>query len=76
MSKSKKKDKMDWISVADRLPPKAEEVWAYDAEEGVILAIYNYWNWHHGDSKLYQVSHWMPVDKPDPPRACGDLECK
>lgn len=65
----------DWISVTDRLPPDAEEVWAYDAREGVVLATHGRYGWCdvYGDDDglrepgLYQVTHWMPTDKPDPP---------
>lgn len=65
-----------WRNVIDSLPLDANEVWAYDADEGVIAAIYDRFGWDHvygdgdglGDSKLYQVTHWMPRDKPDPPQ--------
>lgn len=64
-----------WINIADALPPIAKEVWAYDDEEGVIAATYGRFGWDHiyGDddglrySKLCRVTHWMPIDKPDPP---------
>lgn len=64
-----------WVNVVDRLPPNAEEVWAHDVDEGVIAATHDRYGWDHvygdddglGDSKLYQVTHWMLIDKPEPP---------
>jgi len=65
----------EWILCQDRLPQAGEEVWIHDMEEGVILGTYSRYGWFdvYGeddgmrDSKLYEVTHWMPLAQPDPP---------
>ena len=68
-----------WISIADRRPADGyQEVWAYDAEEGVTIATYCRGKWHdvYGDRDglgsggcLFRVTHWMPMARPEPPGA-------
>jgi len=72
-----------WISVDDRLPDSVnEDVWVY-GKNGVTIGSYwrvklsgdIYWSDVYGnndglrDSSLYGVTHWMPMDIPEPPKA-------
>ena len=67
-----------WISTDDKLPPNDDEVWAYDAHDCyVVVATYRerYSGWSHvhgdddglGDERLYEVTHWMPLERPEKP---------
>jgi len=64
-----------WISIADRLPEPGEEVWIHDKEMGVTIGRYGRGRWYDvygdndglGDDGLYEVTHWMPLPRPDPP---------
>lgn len=75
---TRKGDVMGWISVEERLPTFNEEVWCHDKSEGVIVGTCNDIRgvrWKHvygdddglGDDRLYKVTHWQPLLRPDPP---------
>jgi hypothetical protein len=56
----------DWISVDDELPPKYEDVFAYDSKEKrVALDFIN----HSNNFVVFgSVTHWMPFPYPLPPK--------
>jgi len=65
-----------WISITDNLPDQCAEVWAYDQDKGVTIAhLDQLGNWvdAHGedyglhDGRLYRVTHWQELVKPEPP---------
>lgn len=65
-----------WILAAEKLPPDNEKVWCYDARDAeVIIGYHNYYGWSHfyvndngiGRSNLYDVTHWQPLSRPEPP---------
>ncbi len=70
---------MEWVSVQDEPPRLNEEVWVYDEKEGVTIGEYyviherGFWSTVDGDNdglsddKLYEVTHWMSMNRPGPP---------
>ena len=72
---------MKWVSVSiqDELPPLGEEVWVHDKEMGVTIGCYSiirergFWSAVYGDDdglgddRLYGITHWMPMNRPEPP---------
>ena len=69
----------DWISVEDRLPVEDGYYWAYN-NELVVIAEYNAivysvsakyeYHWWDPETKIkyFDVTHWMPIDVPVPPK--------
>jgi hypothetical protein len=70
---------MRWIPIKDRLPEDNEEVWVY-ADGEVIIGSHNRYGWSHvygdddglGDDRLYHVTHWQPLPRPEPPDEVKD----
>ena len=70
---------MRWVSIQDKLPPFNEEVCVHDKELGVTIGRYSvirecgFWSDVYGDDdglgddRLYKVTHWMLMDRPEPP---------
>jgi len=66
---------MKWISIhQDEKPSLTEEVWVHDKEVGVTIGRYSvirergFWSDVYGDEdRLYEVTHWMPMNRPEPP---------
>lgn len=65
-----------WIPVTDRLPDNNNEVWCFDSEEGVVIGTYHprfEWSDVYGegdgmrDSRLYSVTYWALLERPNPP---------
>ena len=62
-----------WINVKDKLPSDADnDVWVYDMEDGVTIAVYSNDGWvkqddHYDPTCLYHVTHWLPLFRPSPP---------
>ena len=68
---------MNWISVEDKMPPEYEYemTWAYSKKWGVLQAHYyeesRAWSFDwskHQSILLEDVTHWMPIDEPEPPK--------
>ena len=71
-----------WVSVEERLPDAQKDVWVY-GKDGVTIGYWIYltnkkmgglyWSDVYGDNDgmrndtIYDVTHWMPMDKPEPP---------
>ena len=73
-----------WIPIGERLPKDNVEVWIYDTEQGVIIGSHNRFGWSHvygdddglGDDRLYSVTHWQPLSRPEPPSEVKDADAK
>ena len=66
-----------WISTSDpRRPKDIQHCWIYDTETNLVQDCHYYEQW--GDEECWvfecatypwdRVSHWMPVEKPEPPK--------
>lgn len=73
--------KQEWISIADRLPDKGQEVLAYRGDfNGDMMNTYTYLgsgNWqddygYRGSAEHDGITHWMPL--PEPPKMKGGAE--
>ncbi len=74
---------MGWIKIKDKLPNEGQKVWYYFEYTGVDLGWYTqtkfpeevvrkkhiYGNQFYNDGGFLtdDVSHWMPLEIPDPP---------
>ena len=65
-----KENKMEWISVKDRLPEKEDDVLAYEFRGDVSIAYISGYEWRNLESGYVMdasyVTHWMPL--PEPPK--------
>jgi hypothetical protein len=71
----------EWIPVDEKLPDfEVLEVWCYDKDKGVVIGACEdsggeYWSHIDKDEDglvyvertLYEVTHWQPLQKPEPP---------
>ena len=66
----------DWISVEDRLPIEGVLVWAVHLGSYVNVCWYggkfdtglDVWKRITKGDYIYNVTHWMPIDVPVPPK--------
>lgn len=68
-------DESKWVSVKERVPDEFLFAWVmYPGSERPRLAFYNQdsvhpWTSAGSFAKFYDVSHWLPLDKPpEPPK--------
>lgn len=78
---------MNWFSVEERLPEfDVLEVWCYDKDKGIVVGTCEdssgeCWSYIDKDEDglvyveraLYEVTHWMPIERPDPPDCQGTI---
>ena len=65
-----KENKMEWISVKDRLPDKENEVLVFEFRGDVSMAYISGYEWRNFESDFKMdssyITHWMPL--PEPPK--------
>lgn len=66
---------INWIKISDRFPKDSANVWCFDRDMGLTLGSFYLNEWHSivcdadGNREiLYDVTHWMPLIEPTPPK--------